>query len=496
MGGETAMTSASNEEFAAIVLAAGKSTRMRSKLPKALHPVCGKPILGHILDALAHAGVGRRVVIVGHQAETVKGSLDTRYGPETLLYAEQVVQKGTGHAAQMAETLLADHKGVVLVLPGDAPLLTSDSLRHLIETHIAQSAGATLLTAVLPHDAGSYGRVLRDADGMVEGIVEARDATDEQLAIREINTSVYAFSGPSLFRALRDLRPNNTQGELYLTDVIKLLREAGETVAACVAGDPDIVLGVNTRVELAEINAKMRARLLQNLMLSGVTIADPTTTYVETDVTVGQDTIILPNTHLIGATHIGEDCVIGPNAIVTNSTIGDRVLFRASAADTAVIGDDSKIGPFAHLRPGTKLGKAVRIGNFVETKAALLEDGVSASHLTYLGDATVGAKTNIGAGTITCNYDGFLKSRTEIGSNTFIGTNSTLVAPITVGNDAFTAAGSVITENVPDGAFAIARERQTVKEGWVSARRERQQQARTASQISAQAEKVEGSGRP
>lgn len=494
MSGDMATTSANNTEFAAIVLAAGKSTRMRSKLPKALHPVCGKPILAHILDALAGAGVTRRVVIIGHEGDTVRKTLDDRYGLDALQYAEQTVQKGTGHATQMAEPLLASHKGIVLVLPGDAPLLSSDSLRRLLETHISRRAAATLLTTVLPHDAGSYGRVLRDADDLVTGIVEARDATPEQKAVREINTSVYAFSAPSLFRALRDLRPNNAQGELYLTDVIQLLRQAGETVAAEVTSDPDIVLGVNTRVELAEINTKMRARLLQDLMLSGVTITDPATTYVEAGVTVGQDTTILPGTHLMGDTHIGEDCIIGPNAVITDTTIGNRVVLRLSLADHAVVGDDSRIGPFSHLRPGTRLGKGVRIGNFVETKAAVLGDGVSANHLTYLGDASIGAKTNIGAGTITCNYDGFQKSRTNIGANSFIGTNSTLVAPITVGDDAFTAAGSVITDNVPDGAFAVARERQTVKEGWVQARREKQQ-ARMASQGSAQAEKGEGSGR-
>ena len=495
MNGETAATSAINEEFAAIVLAAGKSTRMRSKLPKALHPVCGKPILAHILDTLAGAGVTRRVVVVGHEADTVRKTLDDRYGADALLYARQTVQKGTGHAAQMAEPLLSSHKGVVLVLPGDAPLLTSDSLRTLLETHVSARAGATLLTAVLPGDAGSYGRVLRDGDGNVTGIVEARDATPAELAVREINTSVYAFSAPSLFRALRDLRPNNAQGELYLTDVITLLRTAGEKIAAEVAGDPDIVLGVNTRVELADINAKMRARLLRDLMLSGVTIADPASTYVEADVTVGQDTTILPNTHLIGATCVGEDCVIGPNAIVTDTIIGNRVVLRASVTDRAIIGDDSKVGPFSHLRPGTTLGKGVRIGNFVETKAAVLGDGAAANHLTYLGDASVGAKTNIGAGTITCNYDGYLKSRTEIGANAFIGTNSTLVAPLTVGDNAFTAAGSVITEDIPEGAFAVARQRQTVKPGWVQARREKQEAARAAYEVLAQAEKGEGSVR-
>jgi bifunctional UDP-N-acetylglucosamine pyrophosphorylase/glucosamine-1-phosphate N-acetyltransferase len=460
-------------DVAAVVLAAGKSTRMRSKTPKALHPVCGHPLLVHILNALAEAGVSRRVVVVGHQADAVRAALDERFGAGAIEYAEQTEQKGTGHAAQMAEPLLARHAGTVLVVPGDTPLLSGDILAQLIAHHRERGAAATLLTTILPTDAGAYGRVLRDERGDVAGVVEARDATPQQLEVREINTSVYAFSGPHLFRALRDLRPDNAQGELYLTDVIGLLRSAGETVAALVSPDPDVVLGVNTRVELAEVSEKMRSRLLKGLMLSGVTVIDPATTYVEAGVTVGQDTVLYPGTYLLGQTVVGEDCVIGPNAHITDARLGDRVRARACFIEQAEVGDDCKIGPFAHLRPGTCLMAKVRVGNFVETKAATLHEGVAAGHLTYLGDAEIGARTNVGAGTITCNYDGVRKHRTIVGADSFIGSHSTLVAPITVGSEAFTAAGSVITKEVPDGALAIARERQSVKEGWWAARRRR-----------------------
>lgn len=466
------------QSVAAVVLAAGKSTRMRSKMPKVLHPVCGRPLLAHILDALSTAGVSRRIVIVGHQAEAVQETLHKRFGEGQLEFALQTEQKGTGHAALMAEPLLVGHTGTLLVVPGDTPLLSGEILAELLAYHHDRKASATLLTTVLPVDAGAYGRVIRDSSGDVAAVVEARDATPEQLAVREINTSVYAFSAPSLFRALCDLRPNNAQGELYLTDVVGLLRQAGETVTAYSSPDPDIVLGVNTRVELAEISAKMRERLLRDLMLSGVTVIDPTTTYVEAGVRVGQDTTIHPGTYLLGDTRIGEDCVIGPNAQITDSVFGDRVVARHCVVDRAEVGDGCRVGPFAHLRPDSRLGNGVKIGNFVETKNATLGDHVSAGHLTYLGDAEIGADTNIGAGTITCNYDGYQKSRTTIGKRNFIGSHTTLVAPITTGEDAFTAAGSVITDDVPSDALALARERQVIKEGWVSRRRARREQER------------------
>ena len=299
---------------AAVVLAAGKSTRMRSKLPKPLHPVSGRPLLVHILEALGEASVSRRIVVIGHQAGMVKATLDARYGAGIIEYAEQVEQKGTGHAALMAAPLLSAYPGDVLIVPGDAPLLSGEILSRLILHHRERGGAATLLTAVLKEDAGAYGRVLRDANGDVAGVVEAKDATPAQKAVREINTSVYAFSAPLLFRALSDLRPNNAQGELYLTDVIGLLRDAGEKISALISDDADVVLGVNTRVELADVSEKMRRRLLDKLMLSGVTVIDPATTYVDAEVSVGQDTILHPGTHLKGATTIGEDCEIGPDA--------------------------------------------------------------------------------------------------------------------------------------------------------------------------------------
>lgn len=469
-GSEQTRTDDSAAGLAAITLAAGKSTRMRSKTPKALHPVCGRFLLAHILDALGEAGVTRRVVVVGHQAEAVRTAVDARYGAGVVEYALQAEQRGTGHAAQMAEPVLAGHAGTILVVPGDAPLLSADVLRDLIATHRAERAGATLLTTILPEDAGGYGRVLRDDAGNVTGVVEARDATPEQRAVREINTSVYAFEASALFTALRDLRPNNAQNELYLPDVIAAFHAAGARVAAHVCPDPDIVLGVNTRVELAEIGAKMRRRILENLMLSGVTVEDPAVTYVEAGVRVGADTTLLPFTHLRGDTIIGEDCVIGPHAHVTNARIGDGVTLRAAFVEGAEIGDNCRIGPFANLRPGTKLGRGVKIGDFVETKNAILHDGVSAGHLAYLGDAEVGAWANIGAGVITCNYDGLRKNRTEIGADAFVGSDTILVAPVSVGEGAFTAAGSVITKPVPANALGVARERQSNRENWATGR--------------------------
>ncbi len=459
-------------EIAAVVLAAGKSTRMRSKTPKALHSVCGRPLLAHILDALAGAGVTRRVVVVGHQADVIQTRVDELFGPNVIGYALQAEQKGTGHAALMAEPALAGRAGTVLIVPGDTPLLTADVLRALLDEHAQTGAAATLLTAILPGGAGGYGRVLRDnADGSVRAIVEARDATPEQLDVREINTSVYAFDAPALFSALRGLRPDNAQGELYLTDVIGLFRQSGLLVGALVSPDPDIVLGVNTRVELAQVSETMRRRILHGLMLSGVTVEDPQTTFVEVGVRVGQDTTLRPFTTLSGETTIGADCVIGPSAHVENSTLGDNVRARACFIERSHVGTDCRIGPFANLRPGTKLGNGVKIGDFVETKNATLGDSVSVSHLSYLGDATVGARTNVGAGTITANYDGVRKHPTIVGDDASLGANTVLVAPVHVDSGALTAAGSVITDDVPAGALAVARERQVNKEGWAARRR-------------------------
>ncbi len=457
--------------IAAVVLAAGKSTRMRSKLPKTLHPICGKPLIIHILNALAEAGVTRRVVVVGHQAERVQETVDAYFGPGVIEYVAQSEQRGTGHAVQMARPLLEDYPGPTLVVPGDAPLLTGEVLARLISLHQERSAAVTILTAILPHNAGTYGRVVRDDQGHVQGIVEARDASPKQLALREINTSIYIFNTPSLFRALDQIAPDNAQAELYLTDSIAVMRTGEEKVVALVSPDPDVVLGVNTRVELVDVATKMRMRLLKDIMLAGVTIVDPATTYIDVGVSIGQDTIIHPGTQITGATTIGEDCIIGPNAIINDSTLAGNVQARVCVMDKAVVGEGCRIGPFAHLRPGSVLEARVKLGNFVETKNAYLQEAVSVGHLSYIGDAEVGAQTNIGAGTITCNYDGYDKHRTRIGANAFIGSATTLVAPVAVGDGAVTGAGSVITDDVPPDALAIARERQMVKEGWAARRR-------------------------
>lgn len=454
---------------AALVLAAGKSTRMKSKTPKALHPLLGKPLLRWALEAVAEAGASRTVIVVGHQAEQVRDAMGQEF--EYVLQAEQ---RGTGHAVQMAETLLQDWPGTLLVIPGDAPLLTSAMLNTLVVEHAATGAAATLLTAVL-NDGAAYGRIVRDVGtGQVQAIVEARDASPEQLQIREINTSVYAFDPARLFDALRRITPQNAQGELYLTDVIALLAQQGHPVRAVVSPDPDIGRGVNNRAELVELSQAMQSRVHRDLLLGGVTILDPLTTHIDATVKIGQDTVIHPFTVLSGVTDIGEDCVIGPGARISDAQIGRGVTVRDSHVIASEVGDGTKVGPFAHIRPGSVTGQNVKIGNFVELKKAALGDRVSAGHLAYLGDVEVGAGTNIGAGTITCNYDPFrtpTKNTTTIGCDAFVGTHSTLVAPVSVGDGAYTAAGSVITEDVPPDALGIGRARQINKDGWAAKKR-------------------------
>ncbi len=460
--------------LAALILAAGKSTRMKSRRPKALHGLLGKPLLGWAVEAAAGAGAGRTVLVVGHEAAMVQEAM----GPE-LEYVLQAVQNGTGHAVQMAEELLHDWDGPLLVLPGDAPLLSASLLESLVARHIETNAAATLLTAVL-EEAGSYGRIVRDpVTSQVQQIVEARDASPAQREIGEISTSVYVFSPPALFAALRKITPQNAQGEYYLTDVVGLLASEGQTVEALVSPDPDVVRGINTRPELSELRQVLQARVHHALGLAGVTIIDPLTTHIDATVRIGQDTTIHPYSILSGVTDIGEDCEIGPGARLSDARLGRGVSVRDSHIVASEVGDGCKIGPFANLRPGSVLGTNVKVGDFVELKNATLGDGVSAGHFAYLGDAEVGARTNIGAGTITCNYDPFLtptKNLTKIGADAFIGTHSTLVAPVTIGDGAYTAAGSTITDDVPADALAIGRGRQINKPGWVSAKRRMKQE--------------------
>jgi bifunctional UDP-N-acetylglucosamine pyrophosphorylase/glucosamine-1-phosphate N-acetyltransferase len=462
----TVVTDPSTVEIAALILAAGKSTRMKSKTPKALHPLLGKPLLRYAAEAVQNAGARRTVIVIGHEAHLVRAALG-----EGFEYALQAEQRGTGDAVAAAEQLLRDWTGPVLVLPGDAPLISSSLLEELIAHHRKTNAAATLLTAILD-DAGAYGRIVRDPDGRVRRIVEARDASDDELRIGEIGTSIYLFEPAKLFTSLKQVTPRNAQGEYYLTDVIALLAEQGETVEALVSPDADVVRGVNTREELVGLSEVLRARILRTHLLAGVTILDPISTHIDADVRIGADTVVHPFTVLTGVTDIGEDCVIGPGARISDSKLGDGVIVRDSWVVASTIGDGTRIGPYANLRPGNVVGKDVKIGDFVELKQAVIGDDVSAGHFAYLGDAEVGARTNIGAGTITCNYDGKRKSKTVVGADVFVGTHTTLVAPVTVGDRAFVAAGSTITDDVPADSLAIARERQTVKEGWAARRRE------------------------
>jgi bifunctional UDP-N-acetylglucosamine pyrophosphorylase/glucosamine-1-phosphate N-acetyltransferase len=452
---------------AAVILAAGKSTRMRSKLPKPLHPICGLPMTQHVVRACRAAGVERIVVVVGHEAELVREGLGG--GVE---YALQQTPRGTGDAVLAAKPLLQDWPGDILVLAGDIPMLKSETLQALLDRHRSGGCAATMLTAMLD-DATGYGRILRDESGCVAGIVEEKDATPDQRRIQEWNPSIYVFDSPSLWPALAELTPNNAQGEYYLTDIVKSFVGQGRVVDSSRVDDALDVLGVNNRVELAAAGARMRERILNQLMLSGVTIVDPATTYVDADVRVGQDTLIEPSTFLLGDTVIGEDCHIGPFARIAASRIGNGVRVLASQIVESDLEDGVRVGPFSNLRPKSRLGARVKIGDFVETKNAVLGEGVSASHLAYIGDASVGAGTNLGAGTITCNYDGVYKYRTEIGERVFVGSNSTLVAPVSIGNGAFVAAGSVVTEPVPPDALVVARSYPTLKPEWAARRRER-----------------------
>ncbi|QHT58690.1 bifunctional UDP-N-acetylglucosamine diphosphorylase/glucosamine-1-phosphate N-acetyltransferase GlmU [Paenibacillus lycopersici] len=444
----------------AIVLAAGQGKRMKSKLYKVLHPVCGKPMVAHVLQTVKDAACERTVVVVGHGAETVRAYLGSDV--EIVLQEQQL---GTGHAVQQAEPLLGGEEGTTVILYGDTPLVTSGTIQSLLRIHAETRSAATVLTAVVPNPQG-LGRIIRDDAGNVLRIVEQKDCTPEQAAITEINTGMYCFDNKKLFRALAQVTNNNAQGEYYLTDVMEILKNAGETVGAYCTPDFAEGIGVNDRVGLGEAEALMRARIVRKHQLGGVTIIDPAATYIEADVAIGSDTVIYPGTVLRGATVIGEDCVIGPNADITDTTIGNGVTVKQSVAVEAAIGDESAVGPFAYLRPGSKLGTGVKIGDFVEIKNAELGDGTKVSHLSYVGDAKVGKDVNVGCGAITVNYDGYNKAMTEIGDNAFVGSNVNLIAPVKIGDGAYVVAGSTITNDVPANDVAIARERQVNKPGY------------------------------
>ncbi|GAW91657.1 bifunctional UDP-N-acetylglucosamine diphosphorylase/glucosamine-1-phosphate N-acetyltransferase GlmU [Calderihabitans maritimus] len=448
----------------AVVLAAGKGKRMRSRLPKVLHKVAGKYMVEHVLEALRGAGVKNIILVLGHEAELVKEKV-----ARDVEVAYQREQLGTGHAVMQAKALLPGDGEDVLVVCGDTPLLTAQTLKELIERHQENRAAVTILTSILPDPTG-YGRIVRGPDGKVIRIVEEKDATPEEREIREINTGTYCFRQEELLSALEEIRPDNAQGEYYLTDTIDILIRRGLTVEA-VQGSAEETLGINNRVQLAEAEKILRKRINCALMEAGVTILDPDSTFIDAGVEIGQDTVILPFTFIQGNTYIGSGCTIGPGVTVRDSRVGDNVSLQYSVVTESEIGDGCSVGPYAYLRPGTVLAPNVKIGDFVEVKNSRIGAGSKVPHLSYIGDATIGTGVNIGAGTITCNYDGEKKWPTKIGDGAFIGSNTNLVAPVEVGEDAMVGAGSTITRDVPAGDLAICRGKQINLKGYARKKR-------------------------
>ena len=443
-----------------VILAAGKGTRMKSRLPKVLHKIGGKPMVEQVLCAANEAGSERNVVIIGFGAEKVKEHLEGR-----AQFAMQEEQLGTGHAVMQARDILADWDGTVLVVCGDTPLLTPELLKNLCQEHEAQGAKATVLTAKMPDPTG-YGRVIRDSEGVVVKIVEQKDASEEEKLVDEVNTAIYCFDAKALLGTLDSLTCENAQGEYYLTDVIGILRDRGERVWAVVADDPSEVQGINSRVQLAQAQQVMKERKNRQLMEAGVTIIDPASTFVDTDVEIGMDTVLYPYTWLSGKTKIGENSVIGPNVMVEDSVIGNDVQMKFVYAHECTVKDGVTVGPYVHLRPNTVIENHVKIGNFIEVKNSTVGEGSKLPHLSYIGDTDMGARVNIGCGTIMVNYDGQNKHRTTIEDDAFIGCNRNLVAPVTIGRGAFVAAGSTITKNVPEDALGVARAVQKNIDGW------------------------------
>ena len=462
-----------HNEAAVLVLAAGAGTRMRSDTPKVLHSLAGRTMLAHALHAVAKVAPQHIVVVVGKDRDRVAPAvkqLAAELG-RTIDVAVQEEQLGTGHAALCGLAALpADFAGTVVVTSGDVPLLDADTLADLVAAHGAESAAATVLTTTLADPTG-YGRILRTEDGDVTGIVEQADASPGQHAITEVNASVYAFDVSALGPALARLGSDNAQGELYLTDVISILRQGGLRVRARHVDDATLVTGVNDRVQLAELGAELNRRIVAAHQRAGVTVIDPATTWIDVDVTIGRDTVVHPGTQLLGTTSIGGRCQIGPDTTLTDVTVGDGATVVRTHATSAVIGDAAVVGPFTYLRPGTVLGADGKLGAFVETKNATVGTGTKVPHLTYVGDADIGEHSNIGASSVFVNYDGENKSRTTIGSHVRTGSDTMFVAPVTVGDGAYTGAGTVVRDDVPPGALAISAGPQRNIEGWVERKR-------------------------
>ena len=450
-----------------LILAAGQGTRMRSGRPKVLHRLAGLPLIEHVLRAASALTPHSTGVVVGHLADQVRAGLVDH---ASLRFVLQTEQRGTGHALLQAEPLFGGQRGALVVLSGDVPLIRPETLRRLIQTHERADAALTVLTATLARPYG-YGRIVRK-DGRLSRVVEERDASETQRQLTEINSGIYALALAPLFDALREIRASGARNEIYLPGLVTIYRRRGLAVETVCVENPDEVRGINSQTELAEVRQIVRQSKNEELMAAGVTIEDPATTYVDTDVTVGPDTVIHPGVILEGRTRIGARCELHSGVRIVDSTLGDNVLINNHCViQGATIAQDARVGPFAHLRPETVVGKAARIGNFVETKKTSLGDGSKANHLTYLGDATIGSGVNVGAGTITCNYDGGEKHPTTIGDRVFIGSGTELIAPVTLGDGAYVAAGSCITNDVPAGALGVARARQVNKEDWVTRRK-------------------------
>jgi bifunctional UDP-N-acetylglucosamine pyrophosphorylase / glucosamine-1-phosphate N-acetyltransferase len=454
-----------------IILAAGLGTRMRSALPKALHLLGGKELIRHVLDAVKPLGPGKTAVVVGHQADRVRGAMDG-YAVEIVHQAEQL---GTGHAVRQAVDIIAAAEGPVVVLCADTPLLMPGTLISLIEAHSRAKAAVTVMT-VMAEDPAGYGRVVRGRPGVMR-IVEEKDASTAQKKIREVNTGIYCFEKKFLLSALGDIRNRNAQGEYYLPDTISLARKKKLKVAAVLCPDPDETMGINSRFDLSQAEMILQARTNLRWMLEGVTMLDPSTVFIGAGVSLGRDTVLYPNIRLEGTTTLGEGCTLYPGSRIVDSTLGNQVTIKDGCLiEQARIEDEAVIGPFAHFRPGVAIGKGAKIGNFVEIKKSSIGERSKANHLSYIGDATIGNGVNIGAGVITCNYDGFKKYQTIIEDDVFVGSDAQLVAPVRIGRGAVVAAGATVTRDVPADALAISRAPQENREGVAARRRRRKQQ--------------------
>lgn len=453
-------------DTAVIIMAAGKGKRMKSNLPKVLHNLAAKPILNYVLDTVDQLEAKRKLLIVGYKSDKIRELVGDK-----IEYVEQKEQLGTAHAVLQTKKLLSDFKGDVLILSGDVPFLTVKTIKKLLKHHQTNNFCCTLASTILKNPKG-YGRIIRDKKGEIKGIIEEVDLSADRMTITEINSGIYCFDKDKLFRALEKITPDNKQGEYYLTDTVEILLKEGLTVGNIIVKNYSEILGINSRLDLADASRKIYQKTLQDLMLQGVTIIDPSSTFIEQGVKIGQDTIIYPFTIIEKDTKIEESCLVGPYSHLIDANIGKGVRIWASIIESSTVKEGANIGPYAHLRPETVVEKGAKIGNFVELKKTVMGEGSKASHLTYLGDATIGKKVNIGAGTITCNYDGEKKHKTIIKNGVFIGSNNSLVAPVKLGKDSYTGAGSTITRDVPAGNLAIARSRQTNISGWRKKKKE------------------------